>query len=86
MDLSDGKAEPDFRYLYCPFCQSYNDKASSLWADNGRTWTIFYEHIEYNGSRLYVYRGTALPDLHKVYDAYGRNWNDRISSMSFTTY
>jgi hypothetical protein len=87
MDLGDGNAVPDFRYLYCfIWCQDYNDRASSLWADNGRTWTIFYEHINYSGERLYVYRGTALPDLAQVYDRYGRNWDNRISSMSFTTY
>jgi len=88
MDLGDGNAVPDFRYLYCAFwvCQNYNDRASSLWADSGRTWTIFYEHINCSGERLYVYRGTALPDLAQVYDRFGRNWDNRISSMSFTTY
>ena len=81
MHLGDGNAVPDFRYLYCHFwCQDYNDKASSLWLTNGRAWTMFYEHINYNGSRIWFYRGEYRADL----GAYG--WDNRISSMSFAPY
>jgi hypothetical protein len=78
---------PDFRRVFCflGLCQNINDKVSSVWNASEvwayvrprRGYAILHEHINFQGSRLWILQRAFYPDLTR----YG--WNDIASSMSY---
>jgi hypothetical protein len=57
------------------WCVSWNDEASSAWADNYGG-MMLYEHIHAGGSRFFIPGGYAAPTL----SYYG--WDNRVSSFA----
>ncbi len=82
-DIDPGYGDiPDFRYVFCPFCTNINDKVSSvdtyIWPYYGYTvWTVLFEHIEFQGSQLWIENPGWVPDLAPW------GWNDVASSMAY---
>lgn len=66
-----------------------NDQASSyiLGAQNHRSYPyhMFYDNVNYGGSRFYDKKGKGVRNLKQVAYPGGGNWNDKISSHQVAT-
>jgi hypothetical protein len=76
---------PDFRSVDCFlwWCDNWNDRASSVGVpvnlgEPQPNYYILHEHINYQGSQLWIPAGWFYEDLVRL------GWNDRASSLSYT--
>lgn len=66
----------------------WNDRISSLWGSPCASWTLITEHSNFNGHRLWIGRGWAVPSLAPLgwigwsgWWPVWYSWNDRVSSV-----
>ncbi|ALJ19413.1 peptidase inhibitor family I36 protein [Microbacterium sp. No. 7] len=72
--LVDGTQAPNLSWL------RFNDKASSTGNRSG-TSRHAYQHADYKGYALKIWRESQTPDLRKLSMSSNENWNDKISSF-----